>query len=144
MSHFLSNFCSHHHSAVMPWTVSLTFPEEEDDCKNQDSHKDARDEGQGHVQYFMAVDTQKILSEPPVSTEGLKHQQCSNSPNFMECNIYPQPHEINMCASALSISRNHPSSAGNYNQILTPQDVKYVIHNPSLAGGGCSLRELWV
>lgn len=74
LSHFLSNSCSHHHSAVTPWTVSLTSPEEADDCKNQDSHKDATDEGQWHVQYFTAVDTQKILSEPSVSTEGLKPQ----------------------------------------------------------------------
>lgn len=144
LCHFLSTFCSHHHSAVMPSTVPLTFPEEGDDCKNQDSQEDARDEGQWHEQYFMAVDTQKIPSEFPVMTEGLKHQ---NSPNFMGCNTFiPSPmRSTGVYLHRASLGITHPvHRLGNSNQILNSQGVKYVIYNPSLAERRCSLRKLWV
>lgn len=144
LCHFLSTFCSHHHSAVMPSTVPLTFPEEGDDCKNQDSQEDARDEGQWHEQYFMAVDTQKIPSEFPVMTEGLKHQ---NSPNFMGCNTFiPSPmRSTGVYLHWASLGITHPvHRLGNSNQILNSQGVKYVIYNPSLAERRCSLRKLWV
>lgn len=62
----------------------------------------------------------------------------------MECNIYPQ-WDWRVYLHWASLGITHPvHRQGNSNQILTPQDVKYVMYNPSLAEGGCSLRELWV